>query len=670
MVAAVWTAGEQLARRIAAAWTNATLHNTVRVPGGRRAVGRGRLVSAVSGRQSSKVPNGDAGVTRPGIAASGDGTVVTQAFAADDALDTAIAASERRAVTAAAIGPATVPRNRPAAMAWARATTAASRLAMAALRLPAGPHPVLVERDIPVPMPDGVTLFADRYLPASAKHATGAGLPPVILVRSPYGRSRFVGLAYGYFFAQHGFQSVVQSVRGTFGSGGVFDPLANERGDGLATVAWLKTQKWFGGVFAMHGPSYLGYSQWAIAAHAGPELRAMATQIAASQFYEAAYVGGAFALESTLSWSDLTSRIERPIGGLTAPVLSVRRARRAAMSGRPLSELDTLAAGEPVPFFQDILRNATADGAYWRLRDHSSSVGRVEAPVSLLGGWYDVFLPWQLQDYAELRRVGRHPRLTIGPWYHVDPRLLRAGAEDALAWFRAHLLDDPSRLREQPVRLFITGAEQWRHYPDWPVPGMRQQRWHLHERHGLGPGRPAHSAPDAYRFDPADPTPAMNGPTLIGNSQPEDNRRIEARKDVLTFTSTALPSGLEIIGPVAADLYVRSNRVHTDFVVRLCDVAPTGASVNVCEGVRRLIPESPSPDAHGVRRVRVDLWPAGHLFLPSHRIRVQVASGAYPRVDLNSGTGQPAGGSSMVAADQEIFHEPDHPSAIILPAAR
>lgn len=616
----------------------------------------GRL-SLPRGRKARRIDDGGAGVRRPGIAFAtrGDGAVVT---------DVLPAGADGRLVTSNGALPGA--QSRPVTLTRARAMTAGSWLAMAALRMPRGPHQVLVERNLAVPMPDGVTLLADRYFPASAAHATAGGQPPVILVRSPYGRSGFVGFAYGHFFAQHGFQAVVQSVRGTFGSGGVFEPLANERSDGLATLQWLKAQPWFGGVFAMHGPSYLGYSQWAIAAHAGPELRAMAAQMAASQFREAAYVGGAFALESTLTWSDLTTRIERPIGGLTATVTSIRRARRAAMSGRPLSELDTLAAGAPVPFFQDLLRNAGTDGQYWRLRDHSATVADVNAPVSLLGGWYDVFLPWQLQDYAQLRRAGRQPHLTIGPWYHVDPRLLSAAALDALAWFRAHLLDDRSQLRGQPVRLYITGAGHWRDFPDWPVPGMRQQRWHLRPGRGLAPGTPPHSRPDSYRYDPADPTPAMKGPTLIGNSQPEDNRRLEARSDVLTFTSAALLTDLEIIGPVAADLYIRSNRFHTDFVVRLCDVAPTGASVNVCEGVRRLVPGRPATDSDGVRQVRVELWPAGHRFLAGHRIRVQVASGAYPRVDRNPGTGEPAG-TSMLAAEQEVFHDPDHPSAITLP---
>ena len=486
----VRSASGHLAKRLAiAAW--ATMHATVHAAA-RSTGGRSGTVRATAGR----FRNGGAWLARHRLPGSADGGAAAAARgrAATTARSPGAAARSTggRSGTVRATagrfrnGGAWLARHHSpggdgggAAAARGRAATTARSLGAAALRLPRGQLQVAVQRNLAATMPDGVTLLADRYFPADSADSSGRSQPPVILVRSPYGRSGVVGLAYGHFFAQHGFQAVVQSVRGTFGSGGVFDPLGNEREDGLATVAWLKAQPWFGGVFAMYGPSYLGYSQWAIAADAGPELRAMAAQMAASQFHDAAYVGGAFALESTLTWSDLTTRIERPIGGLTAAFTSVRRARRAALSGRPLAELDTLAAGAPVPFFQDLLRNAAADGHYWQRRDHSGSVGSVDVPVSLLGGWYDVFLPLQLRDYAVLRDARRRPQLTIGPWYHADPRQLRAASADALAWFRAHLLGDRSQLRDQPVRLYITGAGEWRDYPDWPVPGMRQERWHL-----------------------------------------------------------------------------------------------------------------------------------------------------------------------------------------------
>ncbi|WP_245681431.1 CocE/NonD family hydrolase [Actinomadura kijaniata] len=535
------------------------------------------------------------------------------------------------------------------------------RLGVTALGLRNGPHQVRVERDLEVPTTDGVVLLADHYAPVDLER------PPTVLVRSPYGRRGPFGLMCGQVFASHGFQAVVQSVRGGFGSGGVFEPL-DEREDGLATIEWLRAQPWFGGTFAMHGPSYLGYVQWAVAAEAGPELRALSMQVTASQFRDAINVGGMFALESTLTWVDLTARLKHPLSGVTTGIMSPRRARRAALSGRPLAELDVLATGSQQKFFQDLLVNEP-DSPFWDRRDFSPSVARVEAPVNMTGGWYDIFLPWQLKDYAALRAAGRRPYLTIGPWFHADQRMMRGSVGEAMRWFRAHLLDDPSELREQPVRLYVTGADEWREFPDWPVPGMREQRWNLQPDGGLGTAEPPESEPDRYRYDPEHPTPFLGGPSLLGDNKPvADQARVEARRDVLVYTSDALAEDVEAIGPVTAELVVRSDRAHTDFVVRLCDVDPDGVSRNLCEGMRRLVPGVNDPGEDGVRRVPVELWPVGHRFRAGHRIRVQVCSGAYPRVARNPGTGEPIGTATrMLTAGQEVFHSPGRVSSITLP---
>nr|BFE78924.1 hypothetical protein GCM10020093_015250 [Planobispora longispora] len=290
-----------------------------------------------------------------------------------------------------------------------------------AIAWPRTAHRVTVQRDLPVPMPDGVTLLADRYVPA------GAVRPPTILVRSPYGRRGVFGYMYGRAFARRGFQVVMQSCRGGFGSGGVLDPLGDEHEDGMATLTWLRKQPWYGGSLAMQGPSYLGYTQWAVAPFAGPDLKAMATSVTASQFRDAAYVGGAFALESSLIWTTLTASMGSPLGGAGA-LLAPRRTRRAALSGRPLTELDVLSAGRGMPFFQDLLAHHAEPAAYWGRRDFSASVGEVGAEVTMVGGWYDIFLPWQVKDYVAMRAAGRRPHLTIGPWYHADMRQMRAAA--------------------------------------------------------------------------------------------------------------------------------------------------------------------------------------------------------------------------------------------------
>ncbi|MEV4222684.1 CocE/NonD family hydrolase [Nonomuraea sp. NPDC049725] len=530
---------------------------------------------------------------------------------------------------------------------------------------------VRIHRDLPVEMPDGVVLLADRY------EAPGGGPAPVVLIRSPYGRRGVFGFVYGRGFARNGFHVVIQSCRGGFGSGGQLDPLGDERDDGLATLGWLRGQPWYGGSLAMFGPSYLGYTQWAVAAEAGPELKAMATQITASQFRDAAYVGGAFALESALSWTTLTDAMSRRFGGAAAPLTAPRLTRRAVLSGlsgRPVSELDLASAGRPLRFYRDLLAHH-ADPAvpYWDKRDFSPRVGEVEAAVTMLGGWYDVFLPWQLKDYLALRAAGRRPQLTIGPWWHVDARHGRVALAESLAWFRAHLLGDPSGLREQPVRLYVTGAGEWRDYPDWPVPGSRQVRWHLREDGGLEREPPRAGGADRFRYHPDHPTPVIGGPVLLADSRPRDQRRLEARRDVLVYSSAELESDVEAIGPVSAELFVRSSTPYVDVVVRVCDVRPGGKSMNVCEGVRRLRPELPDnsemPDKVGdVRRVLVDLWPVGHRFRRGHRIRVHVAAGAYPTIARNPGTGRPLGeGGPMVAADVEVFRSPAHPSAVILP---
>jgi putative CocE/NonD family hydrolase len=356
-----------------------------------------------------------------------------------------------------------------------------------------------------------------------------------------------------------------------------------------------------------------------------------------------------------------------PLSG-AAVFFAPRRTRRAVLSDRPVGEFDVLASGRRLPFYQEVLtHHADPDAPFWKKRDHSATVGDVDAAVTMTGGWYDVFLPWQLRDYAAMRAAGRRPHLTIGPWHHADVRHGRLATLDALAWFRAHLLGDTSDLRASPVRVYVTGAGEWRDFDDWPVPGAREHRWHLQAGHGLGLDGPAGSGPDRFRFDPASPTPVMGGPTLLGNSEPRDNRRLERRRDVLVYTGQVLREDLDVIGPVTAELYARTSTGHADLVVRVCDVHPDGTSLNVCEGVRRLAPGSPAAGEDGVRLIEVELWPIAHRFRRGHRVRIQVAGGAYPRLARNLGTGEPlATGHASVPVDQEIFHDPAHPSAIVL----
>jgi uncharacterized protein len=538
--------------------------------------------------------------------------------------------------------------------------TLASRFVEQALKLPrASTRDVRVERDLRIPMPDGAVLLADRYLPAG-------GRPPLVLIRSPYGRRGIWGLAFGRVLAERGFQVVIQSCRGTFGSGGTFDPFGpDEHDDGLATVAWLREQPWYPGVFGTVGPSYLGMVQWAIAADAGPDLKAICPQVTCADFRAPFYPGQAFALETALTWVNQVAAQERRFA-FARESLAGRRLR-PVFDRLPLRELDRLATGEHVGYYQDWLAHDDPDDDYWKDRRFTDTLDRVTAPASMVGGWHDFFLPHLLADYAALRRAGQEPYLTIGPWRHADQAAAAVWVADAVAWLRAHLLADRGGLRADPVRIFVTGAEEWRDLPAWP-PDTEPQRWHLQPAGALGAEAPPTSEPDRYTYDPSAPTPNLAGPVGLQGRARVDNRVLEARPDVLTFTSAPLASDLEVFGEATADLFVRSSREHTDFFARLCEVEPTGASVNVCDALLRLAPGRPAPEADGSIRVRFPLWPAAHRFRRGNRIRLQVSSGAHPRYARNPGTGEPlATATTLLTAEQQVLHDPAHPSAVILP---
>jgi len=529
------------------------------------------------------------------------------------------------------------------------------------LGLPRSPAvPVRVHRDVEVVTRDGVVLRGDHWEP----RRRGA---PTVLVRTPYGRRGVTGLATGRVFAERGFHVLLQSCRGTFDSGGGgFTPMRYEREDGLDTLAWLKTQPWFTGELYTYGPSYLGFTQWALAAPAGDALRGMLLSVTASGFRDPTYAGGAFSLDTTLNWATLTANQ----GGSTVSFMyrqNRAQARlRRAWTHLPLSEVDTVAAGREIAFLQEWLRHTDQADPYWASREHTGTVAGVTAPVSMVGGWHDLFLPWQLRDYAALRAAGRTPRLVIGPWTHASLGLHAEATRSGLEFFQALHRGEPA---PTGVRVYVAGTGRWRDLPDWPPHGATQP-WYLHPGGGLSTTAPAvPAAPSTYRYDPADPTPSPGGPLLTRAAGVGDNRPVERRADVLVHTGEVLAHDLEAIGPVHATVHIRSTVEHFDVFVRLCDVHPSGRSENVCDGLVRVGPGRFEPDADGVRAVPVELWPTAYRWRAGHRVRVQLASAAHPRYARNTGTGEPlATATALVASTQEVFHDPARPSAVHLPA--
>jgi putative CocE/NonD family hydrolase len=336
----------------------------------------------------------------------------------------------------------------------------------------------------------------------------------------------------------------------------------------------------------------------------------------------------------------------------------------------PLGAGDTAAAGAPIGWYQDWLSHEQLTDDYWTRQSHTASVPDVTAPVYMSTGWYDIFLPWQLRNYAQLAAVGRPPRLTVGPWSHVNGAVGPAFVE-SVAFLKEHFAGVPSG-RVAPVRAFLTGARQWHDLSAWPPPGTTVRSWHLHASGLLDPATPD-GGTTRYTYDPDDPTPAVGGPSLNPDSLPVDNAAHERRADVTVFRSVPLEDAVVVAGEPVARIRFRSSARSADVFVRICDVHPDGRSMNVCDGIRRIgsigtAPTDPQPDGEGFAEVDVPLWPTFHRFAAGHRIGVQVSSGAHPRYARNPGTGEPAvTATATVRAEQEVSHDTARPSRIDLP---
>jgi putative CocE/NonD family hydrolase len=523
-------------------------------------------------------------------------------------------------------------------------------------------HPVSIRHDIQVRMPDGAVLLTDLYLGSAAPAA------PVIMIRSPYGKGVSFAASSAYPLASQGFNVVMQSCRGTFGSSGKFDPHHDEHRDGLATIEWIKQQPWYGGSMATFGMSYLGYTQWAVAATAGPEVKAMAMQVTLSDFSQMTYSGNSFALENAFTWTHMVSKMKKQrlfmLRFILFHLLGIRMISKQQWRMLPLSSLDERIIGERVGFWQDWMQHDSADDPWWAPMGFRSSIGAIRRPITMVAGWFDIFLPWQMRDFQSLCEAGCESRITIGPWRHTDMDLGRTGIHDAIDWFKRHLLGTQTATMPKRVKLYVMGSNEWRYFDAWPPTEAVVEQWYLQPQHQLLDKVPPDSQPDQYRYDPADPTPSIGGPTLETTPFCVDNAELEARADVITYTSGPLAQHRDLIGALAAELYVSSSAPSADLFVRLCDVDAHGVSRNICDGLQRVRFASPQVP----QGVRVDLWPTAYRLAQGHRLRVQISSGAFPRWARNPGEIEPLSQASrLISSTQGIHHSPSYPSRIDLP---
>ncbi len=546
------------------------------------------------------------------------------------------------------------------------------RIATRLLGLPA-PRTAAVRRQERIPMRDGVVLLAEHHVPVT-DHPLGT-----VLVRTPYGRRSALDALSSRVLAVRGYHVLVQSVRGTFGSGGVFDPMVNEERDGRDTVAWLRRQPWFDGRLATYGASYLGWTQWTLMTDPPPELRAAVVLVAPHDFAASVYSSGAFAFQGFLAWSDLILHQETtgPLATIARGVTAKRRLA-AGHNGLPAADAVDLLLGGRAPWFRRWLAHPDLADPFWDDKRAGAALARSTVPTLLVGGWQDLFLEQTMAQYRALTARGVDVALTIGPWTHLEAVTRGAGtiARETLAWLDEHLAGATGRTRRAPVRVALTGSKRWWERPAWPPP-TTPRRWRLGpagrlidvsdapadievpdaaadidvpddsaaaageataagEAGAAGDGGATADGTDVgaeFWYDPADPTPAVGGRLLTPDAGVRDNRRLVDRADVVMFTTSPLPRDLLIAGSPSVELDHAANPPHADLFVRLCDVAPDGRARNVADGMRRREPAT-GP-------VTVELDPCCHRLAAGHRLALLVAGGAHPRFLRNNGTGEP-----------------------------
>ena len=529
-----------------------------------------------------------------------------------------------------------------------------------ARKLPRATTDYEVTRGLRIPMRDGVELVADLYRPLPASRG-------IVLVRSPYGRRAPFSNEFARLYAERGFTVLVQSCRGTFGSGGSKMPFRGEVEDGADTVEWMRRQPWFTGRFATIGVSYLGFNEWALLMDPPPEMAAAVMSSAPHNLGRIFNDRGVLAVEMALGFSDAVSHQEQDgfFGGLRRG-RSAKRRHAPVLTALPLAGAEATILGDGAPWYREWMSHPDPADPYWQVGNFDEALQRAAIPVLLQGGWQDLFLEETLEGYRQLSDRGVATAVTIGPWSHPDTLGVASSSlsNESLGWLAEHLAGDGHGDRDprRPVRIHVGGADEWRDLESWPPPAAPQTLF-------LGGGgrlstetQDAGDAMTTFTYDPSDPTPSVGGATLAQNPGVKDNSVLEQRPDVITFTTDPLPADIDVVGIPRVRLFHDTDNPYVDLMVRICDVDAQGRSFNTAERYLRLDPEVSSGE------LELTLRPLAHRFAAGHRVRLQISGGAFPRFMRNLGTAdRPGEGTVLVPSHRTVRHDRLHRSSLTLP---
>ena len=575
---------------------------------------------------------------------------------------------------------------------------------------------IIVQKNVMVPMRDGVRLATDIYRPA------GPGPYPVVLMRTPYGTETPQFAKKGLYYVKHGYALVLQDTRGKYDSEGDWYGKRDEAKDGSDAITWVGTRPWSSGKVGMTGGSYLGMVQYWVADQDNPYLKALVPLVGpvtlgrdTTDFDRLTTYAGRESFGSNFVWMMFTDgRVNQSdgqgdIGGVTyqegrkhLPMVDYPK-----IFGRELKWLP-FALNQRYGMWEEYYLRASQgewskpiDVGAW-FAGYQDRYRKVKVPMLHISGWFDCCDEAPIKNFQLIRQLAAEPparenqQLMLGPWYHgVGTR--KVGAFDfgpdallnvdsvSVRWFDRWLKGESNGADKDPaVRVFVMGENRWRTAADWPIPGTRFTQYYLHSagtaqlKQGggtLSTDAPGAEPADHYSYDPAAPTPEMLvDSTLAWETGPMDRTAIENRADVLVYTTAALNEPVEVTGSLSAVIYVATSAPSTDFLVRLLDVHPDGKAYNTfgsfLNAYRTHWAKEVEEGPEGVRifKAEIALPPTSILFQKGHQIRVEVASAAAPTVrGLNVEPGTEPTASKGNVAEQTILHDKAHPSHILLP---
>ena len=524
---------------------------------------------------------------------------------------------------------------------------------------------VQLERRVPCRLSDGITLYSDHYYsPAPGPH-------PTLLMRQPYGRDIASTVVYAHpaWFARHGYNVVIQDVRGRGDSEGDFYPFRHDARDGAETIAWLRTRPESNGLVGMYGFSYQGLTQLLAASEKPEGLVCIAPAMTACDLYNGwFYQGGALRLSSTLGWGLQMLKADARRRKLREASELLER----AWSNLPAQFLETPYASHPALAFADLptyLRDwieQDRPGDYWAALDVSQSLENIQIPALHISGWYDTYLRGSVDGFNAMRAHAEHQYLVAGPWIHIPWRDAKLDTDALhLRWFNHWLKGSREFAHEPPIRHFALNEERWYSAEEFPSP---TRTLYLH-----GGGRAESSKgdgtlnavapttmepPDIFVHDPEVPVASPG----VG---PASQATIELGNNVLVYTSTPLEFPLHVFGSVEADLYCATSAPHADLIVKLICLKPSGEAMFLAIGAARSSHLSDTP-----KRWCVRIDPTSCVFAPGDCLRIEIASSAFPLFDRNPSTAiapRLADSWTWRRSTQVIFHDAERPSCIRIP---